>query len=210
MTVILKDIDFEKRKNCKYENNGKSLYELQEYREIAKKCISLFAGPHTFKQMLSDEDAISHVAEHIVWGHVRWREDGGRTLNSYLNQCAIWSIKVWKTKAYKSINSKRKRLFSLDCCNSQNEDDGFSIADITPDKKTKEPFEILFDNHSKDAQEMVSNKCLTKLQKKCLYGRYVEGKKLREIAESLSVSRQAVNQHIKKGIQKLRFEYGVC
>ena len=77
MAVILKDIDFKKREVNNYAENNCDMYPLDKYIEIAKKCISLFSGPQNSSSMIKDEDAVSHVAEHIMWGHLRWREDGG-------------------------------------------------------------------------------------------------------------------------------------
>ena len=110
MTVVLKDIDFKKRKNNNYSKSNAEMYTLEEYLKISKKCISLFAERQMASRMLKDEDAISHVAEHIIWGHMRWRLDGGRTLRSYLNQCAIWAVKVWRTKIYQT---EKKKIYSL-------------------------------------------------------------------------------------------------
>ena len=203
MGVILKDIDYNKRKENNYQDTKAEMYTLDKYRDIAKKCISLFAGSQISTKMLKDEDAISHVSEHIMWGHVRWKEDGGRTLKSYLNQCAIWAIKVWKTKIY---NGDKNNVMSID----YSYDDELSVHQTIADKSAKEPHEILFENNVKEVKEAIKNKCLTDLQKECLKQRYLEGKKLRQIAETLNVTRQAVNQHIKKGINKLRKYNGIC
>lgn len=208
MSIVLKDIDFNKRKNNDYASDTTKMYSLEDYTKIAMKCISSFCGTNSAK-MIKDEDAISHVAEHIMWAHIRWKPDGGRTLRSYLNQCAIWSIKVWKTKAY---NEDKKNIMSIDYnINSSNSaDKDLSLSDYIQDKKTPKPFDILFNNNSDDVEKIINHKCLTKLQRKCLEQRYLEGKKLRQIAESLGVTRQAVNQHVKKAIKKLRKEHGIC
>lgn len=206
MSVVLKDIDVNKRRANNYSKNVPNMYDLNTYRDIAKKCISLFGGPPIASKMIRDEDAIAHVAEHIMWGHLRWKEDGGRTLKSYLNQCAIWSIKVWKTKIY---HSEKKNIRSLNhhIGNSGNGD--LQQYEIIADKKIKEPFDILFDDKRMEAKNTINNECLTKPQHDCMNQRYMDGKKLREIAESLGISRQAVNQHIKKAVNKLRKYYDV-
>ena len=204
MPVVMKDIDFNKRSKNDYQSNSNEMYSLEKYRDIAKKCISKFSGRSS---MIKSEDAISHVAEHLMWGHVRWSETGGRTLKSYLNQCAIWAIKSWKTKAYQSED---KNIASLNYSNSDEQDKQSELYQTIEDKKCKEPFEILCNDKSSEIKSLIKSKCLTELQKTCLYERYVEGKKLRQIAESLSVSRQAVNQHITKAVKKLRKENGIC
>jgi len=207
MPVVMKDIDFNKRNKNNYEANKNKMYSLNEYTTIAKKCISKFSGLSSCSSMLKSEDAISHVAEHLMWGHIRWSETGGRTLKSYLNQCAIWSIKSWKTKVY---HNEGKNIASLNYSNSDEQDKQTEVYQTIEDKKCKDPFEILYNNKYSEIKSLIKSKCLTKLQSRCLYERFVEGKKLRQIAESLSVSRQAVNQHITKAVKKLRKENGIC
>ena len=206
MSVILKDIDVNKRKTSKVEKDNQ-LEDMSFYINMAKKCISIFSGPSFCKSMIRDEDAISHVAEHIMWGHTRWDADRGRSLKSYLNQCGIWAIKVWQTKVYNTSNTNK--VLSLNHALDQN-DSSCELSDIIEDKSCSTPYEQLYENSSLEAIEFIDSGCLTRLQKICLQSRYIEGKKLREIAEGLSVTRQAVNQHIKKAITKLRKRNGIC
>lgn len=206
MSVILKDIDVNKRK-CSNVHKNNNLEDMSFYIDMAKKCISIFAGPSFCKSMISDEDAISHVAEHIMWGHTRWDANRGRSLKSYLNQCGIWAIKVWQTKVYNNSNSNK--TLSLNHVIDE-ENSSCELSNLIEDKKANTPHDSLYDNKALQALEFMNSDCLTPLQSMCLKSRYVEGKKLREIAESLSVTRQAVNQHIKKAISKLRKEHGIC
>ena len=201
MAVVIKDIDFKKRNKNNYKEDTTSMYSLEKYRDISKKCISRFSGPSYCASMLKSEDAISHVSEHIMWGHIRWDENGGRALKSYLNQCAIWAIKSWKTKVY---GSDAKNISSLNYSNVSDGERQTQKYQTISDKKCKEPIDILCDDTTLKAEKILNSSILTPLQSNCLYQRYIEGKKLRQIAESLSVSRQAVNQHIKKAVNKLR------
>ena len=91
MPVVMKDIDFNKRNKNDYTANSNEMYSLKQYTNIAKKCISKFSGDGVSHSMLKSEDAISHVAEHIMWGHVRWREDGGRALMYDVRKFSIQS-----------------------------------------------------------------------------------------------------------------------
>jgi len=207
VSVVLKDIDYNKRKENEYEKINVEMYTVSKYRDIAKKCISLFSGPSFSQNMIRDEDAISHVAEHIMWGHMRWKDGAGRTLKSYLNQCGIWAIQSWKTKIY---NSSKLKISSLNTAIGNDGEKQASHQDLISDKKSKEPFDILFNNSKDKAQKIIGAKFLTSLQKRCLSSRYIDGKKLVEIADELGVTRQAVNQHIKKAINKLRKHNGIC
>jgi len=205
MSVILKDISVQKRKNNDYLNNDTELNSFSFYEEMAKKCISMFAGPQIRAKMLKDEDAISHVLENIVWGHMRWQEEKGRTLKSYLNQCGIWAIKSWKTKIYES--TKNNQEVSL---NDDFNDNCSQRYTYVADKNMLEPFDILYDNASRNVEKIMKSSSLTELQKTCIQKRYVESKKLREIAEELRITKQAVNQHIKSAVRKMKKQNGVC
>lgn len=207
MSVVLKDIDIKKRKENDYGSINTEMYDLDKYRDIAKKCISLFSGNYMVSKMIRDEDAISHVAEHIMWGHMRWEESRGRTLKSYLNQCAIWAIKSWKTKIYQS---EQKKIRSLNHVISNGGDGESQQYELIADKKCKDPFDILFNNVRLEAEKVIDDECLTSLQCRCLKERYIDGKKLQQIAGSLGITRQAVNQHIKKGLHKLKERHGIC
>ena len=208
MGVILKDIDLQKRKSSELIQQNE-LKEMSFYIDMAKKCISMFSGPSFIQQMLNNEDAISHVAEHIMWGHMRWDEKRGRTLKSYLNQCGLWAIKIWKTKVYNLSNSGYT-VQSLNHPAGRAGEETPELSDIIPDENMKTPHEHIYEDKLQEAIKQINSGCLTELQRKCIESRYLEGKKLRQIAEVLHVSRQAVNQHIKKGLKKLRKQNGIC
>ena len=201
MTVVLRDVDVTKRSKNDYVTNAGSLLTLYEYIEIAKRCIGAFAPSSNLSK---NDDAIAHVAEQLMLGHLRWKEDGGRTLHSYLNQCAIWAIKSWKSKLY-----QEKKPFSLNSSRhiGSGERDSCQLYQLIPDKKSLEPFEVLFDNNTKEVQDLIESDCLTQPQRYCLKQRYIENQKLREIGNSLGISRQAVHLHIKKAISRLRKEF---
>jgi len=207
MTVVLRDVDVTKRSKNDYVTNADTLLTLHEYLEVAKRCIGAF-DPSS--NMLRDDDAIAHVAEHLMLGHLRWKENGGRTLHSYLNQCAIWSIKSWKSKLYQT-NQRQELSLNMPSGSggSSRTFDGHDaeLYQLVPDKRAKEPFDILFNDDEKTAQALTESDCLTRLQRYCLKRRYVESQTLQEIADSLSISRQAVHLHVKKAIIRLQNEF---
>ena len=202
MTVVLRDVDVKKMSKFDYVTNADELLTLYEYIEIAKRCIGAFASPPEAKGMLKDDDAIAHVAEHLMTGHLRWKENGGRTLRSYLNQCAIWSMKQWKSKL---CQTKKRQELSLNTY--LHRDEGGQLYQLVSDKKAKEPFDILFDDNEKTVHTLIESDCITKLQRHYLTQRYIENKTFQEIGVSVGVSRQAVEQSIKKAITKLQNEF---
>jgi len=205
MPVITRDIDVTKRTKSQCFNNVPEMFDLCEYRNIAKRCIGAFARGPLAIYMLADEDAISHVTESLMLGHCRWKEDGGRTLRSYLNQCAIWAIQVWKTKLYKA--SQKPQTMSLNHEISLSTGGSTQMYEFIPDSKAKDPYELIFNNSRKEAIALLESICLTDIQRNCLYQRYINDKTLVEIAEETGVSKQAVDQSIQKGIRNLKDEY---
>lgn len=211
MKRVICDINAAKRRaNKTYElskEQENSLYPLKDYIKIAKQTIGYFAGNGLAHQMLSDEDAISFVTERLIDAHCRWSEDGGRTLRSWLNQCAIFAL-----QRYVNIQSSNKKpLKSLD---SQVFKDGkTTLADMI-DSKTLEPYEEAFDSPSIrqsevrcQAKDIINSGILTERQKECMSLHFLDGFSVTEIAKKLNVSRQAVDQNIDKGIKKLQKKY---
>ena len=203
MTVVLRDINVKKRKNSISFDGGQSteMLSLHDYLKIAKRCIISFANSRLSQHMLKDEDAIAHVSEHLMAAHCRWRKDGGRTLRSYLNQCAIWSIQVWTTKLY---HANQNCVYSL---NHDTNTSGQQFYSLIADPKSKQPYDIIFNNSSVAVSELIKSDCLTSVQKTCLQQRYIENKKLQQIADNIGSTRQNVHQHIEKAKNRLRVEY---
>jgi RNA polymerase sigma factor (sigma-70 family) len=197
MTVVLWDINVQKRRD----NGGMSQtsacdWTLEDYYEVAKRCIGAFAVGALAQSMLRNEDAISFVAEHLMYGAHNWREAGGRTVPSYLNQCAIWSIQRWITLSQKT---RKHKVVSLndDChgsCSQRHE--------IIADEKSPTPDSIV--SRKEQSQRFVEDFGLTTRQKHCLEVVYIQGQRPSDVARELGISRQAVDKCLHKGVQKIR------
>lgn len=206
MTVVLRDVDVTKRSQSDCFSNPPEMMTLYEYLEIARRCIGAFASKSLAAIMLADEDAIAHVAEHLMIGHCKWELEKGRTLHSYLNQCSIWAIQVWTARL---CEANKRKMVSLNSNAYLHGNASIQKYETVADPSCLEPYEILFGRIENEEAEKIlfDNSCLTELQSYCLQQRYIHGKKLQEIADNLHVSRQAVDQHIKKGIGRLKEEY---
>lgn len=173
------------------EEKANSLLSLSEYLSIAEKVIGKFAPPGIKREMLNNEDAISFVADHLIKAALRWKEDAGRTLYSYLNQCAIWSIQRWILN--KKVANKNN-ILSLD--NIIN-DEGDNMYNLVANK-----------NHiESNIDEIINKSYLNETQKECLRLRFVDGCTLKEISEKLDKSKQRIDQIINRAISKLREEF---
>lgn len=188
---------------------NKEFESLSFYINLAKKTISKFA-PKFYNglstEMLKSEEAVSDIATALMYAD--WRYDENRkgktglqkTLYSYRNQCAIWAIKTYVTNKY-----KQHKVSSLDF---ELEDDKFLDATIK-DNKARSPLDIAIDteysdNLSKCITNLLDNNLLSDKQKKQIQMYYFEDKTLSEIGKEFGVSREAVRQNIKRGLETIK------
>jgi RNA polymerase sigma factor (sigma-70 family) len=183
---------------------------LDTYIHLAKKTISKF-GPKFYNglsaEMLKNSDAISDVATAIMYAD--WRFDPERkgksgqqkTLYSYRNQCAIWAIKTYVTNKYK----KRKDM-SLDF---DKEDSSYNLNSTIVDHKNPSPLDILLDkerasNISDNINALLNTTDISDKQRDQIKMYYFQNETLSAIGEKYGVSREAVRQNIKRGIDIIR------
>jgi RNA polymerase sigma factor (sigma-70 family) len=150
--------------------------------------------------MMQDEDALSFVAEHLMIGAHRWDETRGRSLHSYLNQCAIWCIKRWvkihKANPHGAIASLNEEAFT---------DSRIQMYEITADDKSAMPDDDMSSQEdSIELASLIDKAGLTERQLHCIEVVYIKGQRPTEVARDLGISRQAVDQCLTKGIRKLR------
>jgi RNA polymerase sigma factor (sigma-70 family) len=205
----VKKILSRKNKLKDHRKNMQKFESLPFYINLAKKTISKF-GPKFYNglsvEMLKNEDAVSDIATALMYAD--WRYDANRkgktglqkTLYSYRNQCAIWAIKTYVTNKY-----KKTKLSSLDF-----ELDNEKFLDsVIQDVAAPSPLEILMDkeyteNLSLSINTLLSNNLLSEKQKTQIKMYYFEDKTLSEIGESFGVSREAVRQNIKRGLEIIK------
>jgi RNA polymerase sigma factor (sigma-70 family) len=161
--------------------------------------------------MLKNEEAISDVATALMYAD--WRFDDDRpgksgqkkTLYSYRNQCAIWAIKTYVTNKYKS----RKHL-SLDHDNDNDQ----KLDSMIPDSRQQSPIDSIIEseyhtNLSNDIQQLFNSSALSSKQKEQIEMYYFEDKTLSEIGKEFGVSREAVRQNIKRGLDIIK-NFDIC
>ena len=183
---------------------------LDTYLNLAKKTISKFGSKFysgLSKEMLQNSDAVSDVATAIMYAD--WRFDPNRkgkggeqkTLYSYRNQCALWAIKTYVSKKYKKTKS-----ISLDFdYNEESESLNAHIAD----HRSPTPIDALIEKESetnlhKDISELLNNKILSDKQKDQIKLYYIQNETLSSIGKKYGVSREAIRQNIKRGLEIIR------
>lgn len=210
MSLGIADIDEKRRLKNNYLDASpevlERMYSLEEYMEIAKRCIGHFASPSLAKELLRNEDAIHFITEHLMHGTCRWNPERGRNLRSYHNQCALWAIKVWMRKAK---NNRNKQLKSLHHEISHGEKT--LLYETIADEKALEAYEELYDNKEIDRSNatdqvtyLLNNSNLTERQAECVQMRYLDGMKYSEIGAKLGIRRQAVEFHVQNALKKMR------
>jgi RNA polymerase sigma factor (sigma-70 family) len=187
---------------------------LSNYISLAKKTISKF-GPKFYNglslEMLQNEEAISDIATALMYAD--WRFDENRvgktglkkTKYSYRNQCALWAIKTYVTNKYKG----RKHL-SLDRTLGESSDDNgydYTISGSqTPDNIImKEEEETIL---SDTINSLLASDLLSEKQRQQIKMYYFDNYTLSKIGKHFGVSREAVRQNIKRGLDTIR-EYDI-
>lgn len=187
----------------------KQFDSLSSYISLAKKTISKFA-PKFYNglaaDMLSNEDAISDIATALM--QADWKFDSERvgptglkkTKYSYRNQCVIWAIKTYVTQRY-----KKKPKSSLDFEIGDND----TLAQTIADESSLDPLDILIQKESEEnlrnnIEEILNSSVLNKKQRAQIKMYYYDNYTLSEIGAKFGVSREAIRQNIKRGIQNIK------
>lgn len=193
---------------------------LYEYITLAKKSISKFANRFyrgLAIQMLNDEDAISNIANAIMMADWRFDENyqssisktgQSKTRYSYRNQCAIWAIKSYLTKTYKT--SANKKVYSLDCVAF--DDVNSNGYDFIVDEKAENPSSVVEQNEIETntklkVDEILSLNFITEKQKEYLRLYYIENYTFDQIGKQFSLTREAIRLSVKKILQQIKEHY---
>jgi RNA polymerase sigma factor (sigma-70 family) len=193
----------------------KQFDSLSTYISLAKKTISKFA-PKFYnglaKEMLSNEEAVSDIATAIMYAD--WRYDSSRTgktglkktLYSYRNQCAIWAIKTYVTNKY-----KQNKHVSI---NYISDDTNHDLSGVIAQKDSLSPVDELIekeynDNIKTNIDLLLNNNILTDKQRDQIKMYYFNDMTLTEIGKHYGISREAVRQNIKRGIDLIK-KYDKC
>lgn len=179
------------------------------YITLAKKVISKF-GPHFYsglaKEMLNNDEAVSDIATAIM--NADWKYDpdkptlsgNKKTLYSYRNQCGLWAMKTYVTNKYK--NSKKISLdFSID--------NQSAIVNNIIDHKNQCPAYIVEkqeteNNLNKDINNLLKISPISEKQKDQIKLYYLKGMTLSQIGQKYRISREAVRQNIKRGLNIIK------
>lgn len=187
---------------------------LSFYLDLAKKTINKFGSKMYMgltKEMLNNEDAVSDVAHALMVAD--WKYDDARTGKitgkkktrySYRNQCALWAIQTYATKARK----KKNHYFSLDNYIDGNEDNASFDSVLADDSQVPAIDQLLNKEKEQLSNDLLNNifnsNLLTDKQAQQLRMYYIDGLTLQEIGDRFNITREAVRQTVKNALNKLR------
>jgi RNA polymerase sigma factor (sigma-70 family) len=182
---------------------------LEQYRDTAKKIISKYNSRSNSKNyLLNNEDIISDVSSAIMYADWKWDSERvgkitgkKKTKYSFRNQCAIWAIKTYLTNKH-----KKNKLNILDI-DLENEKE--FVSSYIEDNRHQEPsLNAETNEYHSDIRmlidEIFNSDLLTEKQKDQIHLYYIEGLTLSAIGDKYNVTREAIRQNIKKGIEFIR------
>lgn len=214
------------KKQIKYPAaSSQDFLSLQEYVHISKKVISFYCKKNKglVRKLLSSDDAISSIAEHLMMGDWRWQPSykkkiydkdgnflGTKTLEvsrySYRHKCAIWAIKKYLEQ---SENKKNRQLDSLDFQYSQNDGANIDLYDLIADDNSP-PVDQFFDDTTKrKVGFLLNNSKLSESQRASIQLYFLEGLTFEEAGVKLGITKQGVQQNVEKALSNMRFTAGL-
>lgn len=204
-----------KQKISYKDHNNIQFESLDFYINLAQKIIAKMSSKFSSgisKHLLKDEDAISFIANAIMMGDWRWEEKSTdetkahKNLYSYRNQCAIWAIKTYITKQYKSKHNSKKiqPIYSLN-----HQDNDINLETIIGDNSQQEPIDNLIENENLDIcrnliSTILDSGIISDKQKDYIRLYYFENMTLAKIGKKFNITREAVRQSIKSALSKIR------
>jgi len=204
------------KQKISYKDHSEVNFEpLDFYINLSKKIIakmgsSFFNG--LSKDMLKSEDSIAFVANAIMMGDWRWKQNNddvekqNKSLYSYRNQCAIWAMKTYVTKQYKNKynNKKIKTDYSIN-----HQTDSLSLESIIQDNSQREPIDIIIEKeNNKEINDLLSkffeSDIISDKQKEYIKLYYFEKLTLEKIGKKFGVTREAIRQSLRSAIKRIR------
>jgi RNA polymerase sigma factor (sigma-70 family) len=200
------------KQKIKYKDHSNMSFDtLDNYLHMAKKAISKFANKifsGLSKNMLKDEDALSHVATAMMMADWRWDDNyesktGTRkTKYSYRNQCALWAIQTYASK-----DKNKKASYSLN--HEISNEDTSDMYSFIEDKRFVDPYIQIEaneyqENLSSIIKELISSERLSDRERDYINLYYFEGETFEKIGKRYGITREAVRQGLNKAIKLIR------
>jgi RNA polymerase sigma factor (sigma-70 family) len=191
-------------RNIEYPDHTKQEFlSSDEYLTIARKLIATIAPRFRTglaKEILQSEDAVSNIATQLMFGDWRW--DGNGTRQGYRKQCAEWAIKAYIGRASKRW---KNNCLSLNYLLESDQE----LSDLIPDDKQVRPDSAVSEQEEKSREvrlidKLLATGVLSAQQERCIRMNYLEDMSLVDVGKHLGISRQGVQDHIKRGLNTLR------
>lgn len=165
---------------------------MPEYITFARKLITQRASVFRNK-FLRDDDAISYVAERMMWSDAKYNPDKGMKRSSNRYRYGRYAVKTLISK----FKKRRQEIMEFSKFKSS-----LSLSNCCQIEQNK-----LDSEYCEDKQQvnfLLNNSGLTPTEKKYVEEHYLNNTSVKKIAENNDISRQAVEQGISLGLQKMR------
>lgn len=179
--------------------------KLDDYTIIARKLIGRFA-----KHLINNDEAIGEVVSAIVKADLDWNPNYRSKKTNKV--CSLRSLRTqrsrWAIQRYLKKNSNTHPTISLSY-RLNKDDDTVQLSGMVEDHRIPNPCDILIERETKENQLQLLNHFLTsgiisKTQEKYIRAYYLDEKTLKEVGDMYEVSKEAVRQGIKLGIESIR------
>ena len=174
---------------------GKSL---KDYWHEAKRVI----GKWGKWEWQKDDECVAFVSYWMMRADWKYAPDKGAKRATYRITSGRWALVSWAGKL-KKRDAKAKETLSL---NYRVEDDEGHYTEFGDTIVQREPEET---DTSYKVNKLVNHSCLSESMKKYLKKYYVEGYNCVEIARQCDISKQAVSEGIRRGVERLKSVTGV-
>lgn len=177
----------------------------EEYLKIAQRLVRKIAPRYRVglaEQILKSEDALSNIATQIMMADWRWNGNG--TLYGYRKKCVEWAINGFIER---DVARSKHKVVSLNNVTTNTNDDNEFISMIPG--KDPNPADIAENNEEQQLREEIIDKILgsgllTETQETCIRLHYLSGMSISDVGRQLGVSRQAIQDNVQRGINKLK------
>lgn len=170
---------------------------LPEYDLIARKIIGKLIKSDSLKRILfSDEDAFGMIVSALINADWKYQPDKGASLSTFRVTGVLNAIKQWNKKRYRRITKEKQCAVSMS---------DISMIEVLCVDKCRKPEDYL--EQDINVNHTLKSCGLSDRQVEVIKKRILEGYSIKELADEMGVSKQAVSQSYNLGVDKIRQYY---
>lgn len=170
---------------------------MEQYLDGARNILARYSGS---PNVVNNEDAIAYVAEYMMRADSRYKPEIGDR-DGFRGHWGRFGVMNW----IKRSQNKKAIKYSLDYSYDEDGDNNLELINLIPDKKQNTEHKI----EAIDIVETVrySNR-INDRQRTCILEYYVNNHSRQTIANIIGISQQSVDNNIKSGLRKIKYQMG--